>query len=39
MKRMLKVKELNELVEYLVRDNSKYVTGSNFIVDGGYTSW
>ena len=39
MKRMLKVNELNELVEYLVRDNSKYVTGSNFIVDGGYTSW
>ena len=39
MKRMLKVKELNELVEYLVRDNSKYETGSNFIVDGGYTSW
>ncbi len=39
MKRMLEVKELNELVLFLINDNSKYVTGSNIIIDGGYSSW
>ena len=39
MKRMLEVKELNELVLFLINDNSKYLTGSNIVIDGGYSSW
>lgn len=39
MKRMLEINELNELVQFLINDNSKYMTGSNIVVDGGYTSW
>lgn len=39
MKRMLEVKELNELVLFLINDNAKYVTGSNIVIDGGYSSW
>jgi len=39
MKRMMKKTELNGIVDFLCSDTSKYVTGSNFIIDGGYTSW
>lgn len=39
MKRMMKKTELNGIVNFLCNDTSKYVTGSNFVVDGGYTSW
>lgn len=39
MKRMMNVKELNSIVEYLCSDESSYVTGSMFVVDGGYTIW
>ena len=39
MKRMMKKTELNGIVSFLCNDTSKYVTGSNFVVDGGYTSW
>jgi len=39
MRRMLEINELNELVQFLINDNSKYMTGSNIVVDGGYTSW
>lgn len=39
MGRMLEVKELNELVLFLINDNAKYVTGSNMVIDGGYSSW
>lgn len=39
MNRMMKKNELNELIEYLVSKKSSYVTGSTFVVDGGWTSW
>ena len=39
MKRMLKKNELNEITEYLCTTKSSYVTGSTFVIDGGWTSW
>lgn len=39
LKRMMKKNELNEIVEYLSTKKSSYVTGSTFVVDGGWTSW
>jgi len=39
MKRMMKKNELNGLIDYLCSSNSSYVTGSSFVVDGGYLSW
>ena len=39
MKRMMKKNELNDIIEYLCSEKSSYVTGANFVVDGGWTSW
>ena len=39
MKRMMKKEELNEIVEYLCSSKSSYVTGANFVLDGGWTIW
>jgi len=39
MKRMMRKNELNALVEYLCSSESSYVTGSTFVVDGGWTAW
>lgn len=39
MKRMMKKNEINELVDYLCSDKSSYITGSTFVVDGGYSIW
>ena len=39
MKRMMKKEELNEIVEYLCSPKSSYVTGANFVLDGGWTVW
>ena len=39
MKRMMKRDELNKIVEYLCTKESSYVTGANFVVDGGWTIW
>lgn len=39
MKRMMKKHELNEIIAYLCSDNSSYVTGANFVIDGGWTAW
>ena len=39
MKRMMKRNELNKIVEYLSTKESSYVTGANFVVDGGWTIW
>ena len=36
---MMKVNELNELIEYLSTDKSSYVTGATFVIDGGWTTW
>jgi len=39
MARMGKEKELLSTLEYLVSDESSYITGQNLIVDGGFTVW
>lgn len=39
MKRMMKKDELNGIIEYLCSSKSSYVTGSVFVIDGGWTSW
>ena len=39
MKRMMDAKELDKILEYLCSDDSSYVTGSVFSVDGGWTAW
>jgi len=37
MKRMMSKDELNGIIEYLCSEKSTYVTGSVFVVDGGWT--
>jgi len=39
MGRMADRKELVGIILYLLSDSSSYVTGQNFIIDGGYTAW
>ena len=39
LKRMMKKEELNEIIEYLCSSKSSYVTGANFVLDGGWTIW
>ncbi len=39
LNRMMKKEELNEIVEYLATEKSSYVTGSTFVIDGGWTAW
>jgi NAD(P)-dependent dehydrogenase (short-subunit alcohol dehydrogenase family) len=39
MKRMMKKNELGPLVDFLCSKKSSYVTGSSYVIDGGYTSW
>ena len=39
LNRMMNVKELNGLIKYLCSDDASYCTGSQFIIDGGYTIW
>lgn len=39
MKRMMKKHELNEIIAYLCSKKASYVTGANFIIDGGWTTW
>ena len=39
LKRMMKVSELNQIIEYLCSAGSSYVTGAVFTVDGGWTAW
>ena len=39
LKRMMKVNELNGIVEFLCSDKSSYATGAVFNIDGGWTIW
>tara|TARA_Y100001936_G_scaffold188676_1_gene187036 strand:+ start:24121 stop:24792 length:672 start_codon:yes stop_codon:yes gene_type:complete len=39
LKRMMKKHELNDLTEFLISNKSSYITGSNIVVDGGWTVW
>lgn len=39
LKRMMNVKELNSIIDYLSSNKSSYVTGAIFVIDGGYTIW
>lgn len=39
MKRMGKSNELNGILAFLIGDKSSYVTGQEFVVDGGLTTW
>ena len=39
MQRMADRKELGGIVLYLLSESSSYVTGQNFIIDGGMTAW
>jgi NAD(P)-dependent dehydrogenase (short-subunit alcohol dehydrogenase family) len=31
--------EIIKIYAYLCSENSSHVTGSNFVIDGGWTSW
>ena len=37
--RMVHSTEVAELVNFLISDKSKYITGQNILIDGGWTAW
>jgi len=39
MGRMANVDDYSGIIIYLLSENSKYVTGANFVIDGGWSSW
>lgn len=39
LKRMMKKDEISGLIEFLISPKSSYVTGANYVIDGGWTIW
>jgi len=37
--RMMNLTEITPVFDFLLDERSGYVTGSEFVVDGGWTSW
>ena len=36
---MMNKTELNGIIDFLISKESSYVTGSVFVLDGGWTAW
>ena len=37
--RMANPKDIFGIIEFLISDKSRYITGQNYHVDGGFSSW
>ena len=38
LNKMAKTEEISKLIIFLSSDHNSYITGQNFIIDGGFTS-